>query len=238
MKVRLFPVGLFIALMVSGCGGVTDQDLRDLQSPNAIIKKEAIARISAKRPFPLSLWDGLVSQESREKAVRVMGNLLGSRKESREIQIALIKALGQLGRTMPVPVDVLRGFLKEKDTQLRMLAVEALGKAKDKGAVPVLLTLLEQEKEPYPIIWALGEIGATQAVPNLNRLLGSDEKYIRFNAYKALAKIGKNQGQAGSENKTLHSHTTSSRPTPPWLKTAFEQYQRVMAALFRKMADS
>jgi HEAT repeat protein len=55
--------------------------------------------------------------------------------------------------------------------------------------VPALVQLLEKETNKYPIIWALGEIGDKSAVPALNRLLASGDKYMRYNANKALSKI-------------------------------------------------
>jgi len=88
-----------------------------------------------------------------------------------------------------VPVGVLIERLDDENAKIRLQAVESLGKIGNKEAVPALVGLLETEPDKYPIIWALGEIGDKSAVPALNKLLTSEDKYLKYNAKKALGKI-------------------------------------------------
>ena len=92
--------------------------------------------------------------------------------------------------SFPVPVSPVIEKLKEENPRVRLQAVESLGKIKNPKAAPALVQLLENETDKYPIIWALGEIRDRNAVPGLNQLLSSEDKYVRYNATKALAKIG------------------------------------------------
>ena len=52
------------------------------------------------------------------------------------------------------------------------------------------MKLIDEEKNKYIVIWALGELGNSAAVPRLNQLLASADEYERYNAQIALAKIG------------------------------------------------
>ncbi len=233
IKALLLFVASVVYMGLVGCGYVTEKDLADLRSPNGILKKEAIKRISAKRPFPLSLWARLTEQESEERAIGIMTELLSSGKESMEIQLALIKAFGQLSKSTEIPGDLLTKLLKSDDLRVRYAAVEALGKAKHKRATPELLRLLRTGKDPYPVVWALGEIGASEAIPELNKLLASEEKYLRFNAYKALGKIGKIEAEL-----TAPIDGSANSNTLGLLPKVFKQYQDVMQALLSRIAGS
>jgi len=201
---------LILSILVSGCTTVTEQDLADLQSPNAIVKKEAVDRISKGPGFPFNLMGPFVSKENEKKAVTIMVELLRSGKGSKDAKLSILKALGELGKRTEVPAAPLIEKLKDKDPHVRHWATEALGKTKNKKALPALVKLLEQQTDKYPVIWALGEIGDQGAIPHLDQLLASEDKYVTYNAYRALAKIGTSE-----ENRV-------GRPVPAASGAAFQ----------------
>ena len=186
-------VSTFLVLVFSGliaaCSPITEKDLAELQSPNDAVKKEAIQKFATGERFPVSLVEPFLTRSREKKAVAIMAELLHGGGESEDIQVNILKAMGELGKRTQVPVSPLIEKLKERNPRIRLQAVESLGKIKNKEAVPALVRLLEKEGNTYPIIWALGEIGDKSALPALNRLLASGDKYARYNANKALRKI-------------------------------------------------
>ncbi|MDY6839203.1 MAG: tetratricopeptide repeat protein [Thermodesulfobacteriota bacterium] len=213
MRLSSVFFALILSILVSSCTTVTEGDLADLRSPNAIVKKEAIDRISRGPGFPLSLMGPLVSRDNEKKAVTIMVALLRNGMESKEATLSLLNALAELGQRTEVPAAALIEKLKHKDPQIRHSAVEVLGKTKSREALPALVELLEQETEKYPIIWAIGEIGDQETIPQLDHLLASEDKYLTYNAYRALAKIGTDEG-----NRVV-------RPAPAGRDEAFEAPQ-------------
>jgi tetratricopeptide (TPR) repeat protein len=79
--------------------------------------------------------------------------------------------------------------LDEKQPRIRRKVIEVLAKSKSREALPALVKLLGEEKNKYVVIWALGEIGDPAAIPLLNRLLASADKYEKYNAHRALQNI-------------------------------------------------
>jgi hypothetical protein len=90
-----------------------------------------------------------------------------------------------------------------------------------------LIKLPENERDEYPVIWALGEIGDQRAIPTLNRLLSSEDKYVRYNADGALAKI-----------RTPHQveDNSNTRDLLDIGRMAFKKYQEAMRVVFQKIA--
>jgi HEAT repeat protein len=125
-----------------------------------------------------------------KKAVTKMLELLHSEYESEDIKFSILDALSVLSKSTEVPMPSLVAMIEDRSPRIRLKTVECLGKMRDKRAVPELLTLLEMEENQHSVIWALGEIGDKRAVPVLNKLLNSSDKYTRYNAKKALQKIG------------------------------------------------
>jgi len=184
ISAMVFGIGL------TGCSDLSEKDLSDLRSPNDMVKKHAIEKVSREKRMPVSLINRLFFDGIMEKrAVDIMVTQLRKGKESEDIQLVILGALGSLGRRVTVPVGVLIERLDDENAKIRLQAVESLGKIGNKEAVPALVGLLETEPDKYPIIWALGEIGDKSAVPALNKLLTSEDKYLKYNAKKALGKI-------------------------------------------------
>jgi HEAT repeat protein len=190
MKRWALIAAMVLGIGLTGCSNLSEKDLADLQNPNDTVKKHAIEKVSSEGRMPLSLVNRLSFDGIMEKrAVDIMVEQLKRGKESEDIQLSILSALGNLGRRVTVPVAVLVERLDDKNPEIRLQAVESLGKIGNKEAVPALVDLLEKEPNKYPIIWALGEIGDRSAVPALNKLLSSEDKYLKYNANKALGKI-------------------------------------------------
>ena len=165
------------------------------------------------------------ASEREKRAVTIMVELMESGKESKEIELSILEALGRLGRSTEIPCFPLIGKLKDEDRQIRLQAVESLGKARCREALPALVQLLKDDKSKYCVIWALGELGDTRAIPALNPLLESDDQYARYNARRALAKIGTNKVEA----------TSTTRGALDFSRIAFEKYQGIMLSLFKRI---
>jgi HEAT repeat protein len=211
---------------------VTEENLADLQSENNVLKEAAIKKMGKCRSFPLSVISRVLGNTKEKQAVAILVDLLRRGKEPKYMELSLLKALGELGKRIEVPADVLIGRLKHQDVSIRSQAIEALGKIKERSAMPALLQLLREEKEPYPVIWCLGEIGASEPIASLNVLLASENKYTRFNAYRALKKIGKGQAEEDSVPAGPDSETSGLLDVA---SLAFKKYQEAMSLIFRKI---
>jgi HEAT repeat protein len=227
---RAFLAGMFI-IWVGGCSTVTEEDLAQLQSANAMVKKEAIARISKGPSFPLSVIGGFLRKGNETQAVTIMTSLLQKGKESKDVQLNILAALGELGKRRQIPVSALIEKLKDKDPQIRTQAIEALAKTNDKAASAALVGLLDQQTDKYPIIWALGEIGDQSSIAALDRLLASGDKYVRYNARKALAKIGGDEAEIDSK----HPGKSNKKGLLEMGRMAFRRYQRAMMIVFERI---
>jgi hypothetical protein len=68
----------------------------------------------------------------------------------------------------------------------------------------------------------------------LEKLLGSDDRYVRFNAYKALAKIGMNERKNG-----FAAITEVKDPNGKGVVAAshgiFKKYQEIMISLYTRI---
>jgi hypothetical protein len=236
MRISSAFLAFMLLMSVCGCSTISDKDLADLKGPNMVVQEEAIQRIVKGRSFPLSLIDPFVSGQKRKEAVDIVADLIVSGKEPKDIELKLVRCLGQLSKMTEIPVDILIDKLKDKDPQMLAVVVEALGKARNRKAIPALLKLMEEEKMPYSAIWAIGEIGDPVAIPSLDRLLASEDAYVRFNAYKALAKIG--SGQVEDSSQTKIQGTLERRGPLEYLNMAFDKYQDAMSAIFQKIAGT
>ncbi|NQT95525.1 MAG: HEAT repeat domain-containing protein [Candidatus Omnitrophica bacterium] len=92
-----------------------------------------------------------------------------------------------------------------KDADLRVLCVDTLGEIKDKRAVPVIISVLEEKKMTmrYNAARALGKIGDNKATPPLIKLLKDTEWEVRFFTAEALGKIGDDRAAKPLANVAL-----------------------------------
>ncbi len=153
-----------------GCGSDLDTHIQNLQSPNPMVRLE-----TAK----------LAKRENEPRLAAALTPLLSD--SSKEIRLTAADSLTYIGTTEEVPA--LASALSDRDREVRLAAVNALGRIGDERAVVPLLKLLETEKEPYSIVWALGNIGSNMSLDALTPLLDAEDRYTRYQTRRALLKI-------------------------------------------------
>jgi len=225
---------LIFSVCASGCITVTEEQLAALRSPNSVVREKTIKDISKPPGFPISWMGGLVSRANEEKAAAILADMLRGGKEAKDTRLAIIDALGELGRRIESPVPVLIEALKDKDPAVRAQASVALGKTRNKKASAALVKLLDKEPGNYPIIWALGEIADPKSIPSLELLLSSEDEFARYQARTALAKIG--IGQAEADSNVKFEETENKTGLLGYLKIVFDKYQHAMTVIFQKIA--
>ncbi len=176
-------------LLMSGCGYDIDSAIKTLnQDKNEAVRIELIRKISleAKDGLLEKLLPFLSDREDMRASVDVLSGLFET--GSVAIKKEAIITLGNLQdkRATKSLIEI----AKNDSDELSVYAIEALGKIRDRDSVQFLLSLLdEREGDRNVIIWALGNIGDSRAVPVLSGLLGHNDKFVRFNTFNALKKI-------------------------------------------------
>jgi len=108
----------------------------------------------------------------------------------------------------------LLGTILSEDTSRVGMAVDVLTKRlHEPRAIVPLMILLQQDRDPYPLVLAargLGWLGNSQAVPALARLLLDENKpfVARIAAAEALGSLG-----GGNAHRALEQATASRRPS-------------------------
>jgi len=100
------------------------------------------------------------------------------------------EALGICGKSAVIP---LLAALNSPNARIHLGTAETLGFIKDIRAIRPLIDLIHREKiieVQWACVFALGEIGSMEAVPDLVPLLQHADKYIRYGAARALEKLG------------------------------------------------
>lgn len=238
MRSASLLVASMVLTVLCACAPITEQDLLALKTPNSILKKAAIQRISKAQAFPGNLIYRFVDQKAQKQAVAAMLAMLRGGKETRDVQFCIVKALGELGKRTDVPDWPFIQYLKDTDPKMMDAAIEALGKTKKKEAVGPLLKLLEHRTEHDNIvIWALGEIGDDKAIRTLNAFLSSKDEFLRYNAAMALAKIG-----AGDQDEDMVTTHDGASVKDSSLRAVgqgiYVKYQNFMIGLFLRISSS
>ncbi len=222
---RSFAIcALILFFLVSGCATVTEEDLADLQGPHAVAKREAISKISQGPGFPLNFMPLLLSRSNEEKAVTIMVALLRSERETKDTQVSILKALGRLGKKTRVPASPLIEKLRDEDPIVCREAIAALALTKSHEGLSALLKLLDEERNKYAVIWALGEIGDATAIPILSQLLANGDDYEKYNARKALEKI-EGRREKGRQSSVAMAGGSTVRGVPPPSSEESEEVQ-------------
>lgn len=169
---RLLWVLLFVLVLVPlpGCSSDLDDQIENLKSPNPMVRLEAAK---------------LAKRENDPRLAAALTPLLSD--PSKEIRLTAADALTYIGTNEEVPA--LAAALADSDREVRLASVNALGRIKDERAVVPLLKLLQTEREPYSIIWALGNIGSSVALDALTPMLDHEDSYTRYQARRALLKL-------------------------------------------------
>lgn len=178
--IRLPGLAIFMLFVVEllfsiGClQSKTDLYMRDLESANVVLQYEAM------------VWLG---EKKKRIAVPLLKELL-TNDHPRKIRVQAIRTLGKIGDRSAV--DGLMAALSEIDEEILSAAVEALGRIGESKAVVPLISMLKHERVKLTAIWAMGNIADKRVVPILTSLLEDRDKFVRFNARRALKKIGDN----------------------------------------------
>jgi HEAT repeat protein len=169
---------LLVLLFSTVFGGCYQSDaakyIKDLKRENIVIKCEAAFYLGEKED---------------EDAVPALMELLAS-DQPKVVRIEAATALGKIGRK--ACVDSLIGMMRETDRDIRIAAVDALGKIKDKRAARPIIDVLNDKNVRLTGIWALGNIGDPIVIPVLTDLLNDEDKFVRHNAARSLRKISIN----------------------------------------------
>ena len=189
MKALSLLLAIILPITITACSRLSEKDLANLRSQNDIVKREIILEISKQEGFPISLLTRFFDRNIENRAIAILVELINSGEESEDIQLSILKVLGDLGKRTEVPIFPIVEKIKEENPRIRFQAVESLGKIRNREAVPILLQLLATETNKYQIIWALGEMRDNRAIPALNQMLASNDQYLRYNARRALRKI-------------------------------------------------
>lgn len=96
------------------------------------------------------------------------------------------------GRRHKENFEILVRQLNHQHMSYRIRAAEALGNTGDLRAVRHLIDSINPDNDPeylYVAMLSLGRLGSVEAVPIILTYLGSEEKWIRLGAVKALGMI-------------------------------------------------
>ena len=75
-KKLIIPVMMILSLGICACASRSEKDLADLQSPNPVVKREAIERIGKGKGVIKSIIQNLLGKGQTEKAVPILVEML------------------------------------------------------------------------------------------------------------------------------------------------------------------
>jgi HEAT repeat protein len=244
MKKALFIrvlMSFMLLPLVFGCSIVSEQDLEDLQSHNAVTRKEVLQKLTKGPGIPKRVTSYLVGAANDRRAVEIMLETLKNENEPEEMQVGALKALARLADRTEIPIESLVAILgQNRGDRVQTNVIATLGKTKNSTVIPLLIRQLDNKQYMYVTIWALGEIGAMDAVPTLNQLLSSGDMYIRYNTRRALGKIAQSERNGESPSQSaLGSEPVSDEGSNTFAfgRMVFEKYQDFMRAVFSKIAQ-
>lgn len=159
------------------CGPAPEDIAQNLVSENPVVREDT-AKIA----------HNFDSEEVRAALLRALED------DSEEVRYNALNSLIMLEAVESVPA-IMRMLEVERDRDVELLAIDALGRFQDPQAVPLLIQYIENQRVdsersiPFNAIWALGFIGDNQALPLLSELRESSDPYISWNASQALASL-------------------------------------------------
>lgn len=172
-----------------GCSTVTDSDVASLESQNDYVKIQTLNRLTVPPGFLVGLFRPFSSQANERKAVDTLVKMINADNPKKDIQVGVLRVLGQLGKENKFSSDVIIQKIGNIDPDIQVVAIEAAGKIKCRQAVPALYKIVERDQNRRTALWALGEIGDKSAVEMLNRLLTNPDMDTRYLAGRTLAKL-------------------------------------------------
>ena len=202
MRIVSVLVILLILVLSAGCSLVEEKDLAGLESGSLFDRRQVIEAIGQSRIPTFFPFEPFIETTRAKRAAITITQLLQEGDENREMQLSMLAAIEKLAHCVQVPARGVIEKLDHEDAGVRAKAVQVLAGIDGEEVTPALLKALQREKHNYSVIWALGERGDDRAIPELNRLLASEDQYVSYNAYRALEKIaakaGKRKALSGS----------------------------------------
>ena len=157
---------------------LTAQAMRTQGTQNVV---DAFDGVSAANLRPLVL---IVGWLRNPVAARAVAQYLGSS----EVQSDVVEALVRHGHAV---VDLLVEQLDSEDIGVRAAAVSALGRIRDRRAIPLLTSLLGRDEElTIPLLGALTSIGDPSALDRMFDLLNTSDAAVRRGVVSALNALG------------------------------------------------
>jgi HEAT repeat protein len=184
---RGFVFWMATALLFAACGG--DASLvKRLENDNPLVRLSAAREIAA--DAAASGVRGVVVWVRKgvpgPSIVRALVERL--RDPSAEVRQTAARALGNL--RIREASEPLAAALGDEVLTVRLEAVASLGKIGDPRGLQPLAAVLDDPELRASAIWALGAIGDRGAVPLLKPLAEHPDGVVRFNARRALRKLG------------------------------------------------
>ncbi|MFC2003026.1 HEAT repeat domain-containing protein [Chloroflexota bacterium] len=120
---------------------------------------------------------------------------IGDNTKSIEVRCRALEAVAPLGR--PSVSKVIQEVYESDDTELKISAVNAMGKNYDPSWLPILLSEITSPNAEmrYEAAEACGELGEEEAVPYLIQLVNDPDAGIALAAIQALGSIGGNEAK-------------------------------------------
>lgn len=162
--------------------------VRTLGAPDPTVRQRAVTAL------------GAIGRRGNLAVVLPLLPRLDDENEKTDVKIATIGVLEELGdRRAVIPLVAL---FSHSTTQVKTVAVRAVGRLNDRSAVPALIRLLDdQEEVKLAVVGALGALGAVDALDALTAQLQTGNQAYRQKVAFALGQIAgtPGAGKAGEE---------------------------------------
>jgi len=158
----------------------------ELKSPELLARYEEIA--NANDPVAASVAIGAIGADGSPESIELLLKLLDDFR-TEELRSAVVRALGDAGRTSAVEVLERMAADPYEELSLRQYAAEALGKIGDPGSEQVILALLSEENSllrAYAVA-ALGNFPGAAAAAALEDALRDSFWRVRVAALQGIA---------------------------------------------------
>lgn len=136
-----------------------------------------------------------LAESNDEKALEYLIQAVGD--SDMRVKAKAIEMLGRMRATEATTVLVQHLVLRSTEEKLRQRILAALGEIGDVAAAPAILDLLNRDLDRATLgtaIFALGDIGAQEAIPRLKEIAASDsDPHLKRLAAEALSKVERHQ---------------------------------------------
>jgi hypothetical protein len=214
----LAAVGLMLAVVPAhpAAGQISSSQVRDRyerQTRGSSID-EYVRRLNGDDPEQRLEAVRSLEESKDPKAIEYLVQALGD--PDMRIKAKAIDALGNLRATDATPVLVQHLFLRETEASVKRRILASLGKIGDARAAAPIVEFLQRDLDPATrgtAIFALGEIGAPEALPVLETVQQGEDASLRRLAGEAIAKVQRHQSLLQVEAK--EPQATFLKPDQP-----------------------